>query len=197
VTGWAQFAARGRAQKASAAQATADGDLFDAQGFPTRAPRNQQEVIQFMFAAANAARKLQEHRVTSAMSALKYGLGLSLHNSPYSLSAMASPYLRDMANANLSVQYQQPDYSYFLRPDAWGGQAAGPTGGGSVTAGAGPGLPASFMNPTPVYPQAPATSEDPNQWLSPLSGPVSSEPTGEGYYPGQGTPKGGPDITKE
>jgi hypothetical protein len=65
--------------------------------------------------AAQAARKMQEQRVGQAINTLKYGMGLALRSSPYSISAMQTPYLRDMANANLSVQYAQPDYSYFLR----------------------------------------------------------------------------------
>ncbi len=69
--------------------------------------------MQMQVDAAAEARRLQEQRVSQAISALKYGMGLSLRNSPYSLAAQASPYLRDMANANLSVQYNQPDYGGF------------------------------------------------------------------------------------
>jgi len=87
--------------------------LFDESGMPLRAPRTPQEAMEFQVQAANAARRLQEQRVSQAIGALKYGIGLSLNNSPYSLAAQASPYLRDMANANLSVQYNQPDYSGF------------------------------------------------------------------------------------
>jgi hypothetical protein len=73
---------------------------------------------------------MQEARVGSAINTLKYGMGMALRSSPYSISAMQSPYLRDIANANLSVQYEQPDYSAFLRPDIWNPQGGGAGGGG-------------------------------------------------------------------
>lgn len=120
-----------QAKRNKAAQA----DLFDENGLPTRPPQNQQEAIYFQWMAARAAQKMQERRVNSALSALKYGMGLSLQSSPYSLSAMQAPYLRDISQANLGVQYQQPDYSYFLRPDAYGRQQAGPMGGGGYREG--------------------------------------------------------------
>jgi len=132
--------AKQRWQQQAQGQGAADAGLFDADGLPTRPPRNAQEAIQFQFMAAQAARKMQEQRVGQAINTLKYGMGLALRSSPYSMSAMQTPYLRDMANANLSVQYQQPDYSYFLRPDAYGqgqGQGGGVGGGGLGGGGGG------------------------------------------------------------
>lgn len=118
--------------------------LFDADGMPTRPPRTPEEAIQFQFMAAQAARKLQERRVGQAIDTLRYGMGMALRSSPYSISAMQTPYLRDIANANLSVQYQQPDYSYFLRTgqDQGGGLPQTGVGGGMrpVFMGGGPGL---------------------------------------------------------
>jgi hypothetical protein len=155
---------RQRRAPAQSAAGQAEAGLFDAQGLPTRPPRTPQEAIQFQFAAAQAARKMQEQRLGQAINTLKYGMGLALRSSPYSIAAMQTPYLRDMANANLGVQYAQPDYSYFLRSgqnNAGMGQMGG-RGPVPTFLGGGPGIPTGPQagivgyNPfadNPVYPR--------------------------------------------
>ena len=109
------------------AQATAEtvAELFAPKtGLPNRLPRNPREAQLFQLQAARSARTIQQRNIAAATSTLRYGLGLAQRSSPYSLAAMMSPYLRDIAGVQQSAQYAPGDYSYFLRPEAYEGAGA-------------------------------------------------------------------------
>lgn len=95
--------------------AGAGGDLFDAEGLPTRLPTNPQEALQFQFAASNWARRKNESMLENAQATLRYGLGMVNRFGPYSAATMMNPLLGQQAQAYMNMQYDQPDYSYFMR----------------------------------------------------------------------------------
>ena len=84
-------------------------------GLPTRVPQNPQEAVEWQFRAAEWARKKNESMLQNATAAMRYGIGMAGRSSPYGLSQMISPYLRQMGSQYMNMQYNQPDYSAFLR----------------------------------------------------------------------------------
>lgn len=101
-------------------------ELFDPEtGLPNRLPRNAQEAALFQLQGARAAAGLQRQATRSALATLRFGVGMTQRASPYSLAGALSPLLSQQAQIQASEQFQSPDFSYFLRPDAYGGGARG------------------------------------------------------------------------
>jgi hypothetical protein len=97
-------------------------DLFDETGLPTRLPRNRREAMLFQLQASRAARQQQARQTAAALSSLRYGVGMTQFASPYGLGALMSPLLGQMAGVQERVQFAPSDFSYFVRPDAYGEQ---------------------------------------------------------------------------
>jgi hypothetical protein len=126
---------RGRGARAAGGAATTLGGvsgLFDETGLPTRLPRNQQEAMLFQLQGARSAAQFQRQATRSALATLRFGVGLTQRASPFSLAGALSPLLSQQAGIQAGQQFQAPDFSFFLRPEAFGG--------GALTRGTGRGL---------------------------------------------------------
>jgi hypothetical protein len=124
------------------------GSIFDADGLPTRLPQTPQEALQFQFAAADWARKKNESMLNNAQATMRYGLGMINKFGPYSAATMMNPLLGQMSQNYMNMQYDQPDYSAFMRMGAGGGAGGGVNPGSPPTSwvydkvGQVPGVPA-------------------------------------------------------
>jgi len=125
----ARIAASRRAKRRGTGGAAADQgpievsaieDLFDETGLPTRLPKNAREAMLFQLQASRSARQLQARQTAAALSSVRYGLGMTARQSPYGLGALMSPLISQMAGIQERVQYAPSDFSYFVRPDAFG-----------------------------------------------------------------------------
>lgn len=125
--------ARNARTAASSKAGGASGDLFDNEGLPTRLPGSPEEALQFQFAASNWARRKNEQMLANAQATMRYGLGMINKFGPYSAATMMNPLLGQMGQNYMNMQYDQPDYSYFMRSGRAGG---GGGGGGFVPSGA-------------------------------------------------------------
>lgn len=141
--------------------ATGASALFDPRtGMPTRPPENPQEAVQFQWHANEATRRSQEQMLKNSIGTLRYGLGQVNRGGPGGLAAMQNPLLGQMASTYHNTQYAQPDYSYFLRPDAFGG------GMGQYQGGAGQAVPGMQS----IAPPAPGTGAAKQYFANPGMG---------------------------
>jgi hypothetical protein len=132
------------------------GDLFDADGLPTRLPTSPEEALQFQFAAANWARRKNQSMLDNAQATMRYGLGMINKFGPYSAATMMNPLLGQMSQNYMNMQYDQPDYSYFMRKGTPGSVTGGGGGGYfSGQASARADWPVQMQFPGEVPPRAP------------------------------------------
>jgi hypothetical protein len=182
LVGWANPTYKSRMQGVRNARSTTSGGksggLFDDEGLPTRLPGTPEEALQFQFAASNWARKKNESMLANAQATMRYGLGMINKFGPYSAATMMNPLLGQMGQNYMNMQYDQPDYSYFLRSGKSGGGGGG--GGGFAFSGA-----QADPGDYPVqmrYPQQAPVAAPAQQWPSgPLGGMIDmSEPAAAG-----------------
>lgn len=103
------------------------------QGLPSRPPMAPQEAAWMQWLAGEATRKMNEQSLANAMATMQYAFGTMRRGGAGSLAAFQQPMLGQMAQTQANTQYQEPDYSYWLTPVAYGNRSEPETPGPTIT----------------------------------------------------------------
>ena len=90
-------------------------------GMPDRPPGSPQEAAMFQWQSGEVARQKNEELLNRAMAAYQYALGTLRQGGPGSLYQATQPIHGQMAQTLSGSEYTQPDFSFWLTPQAYGG----------------------------------------------------------------------------
>jgi len=89
-------------------------------GMPDRPPQTPQEAAMFQWQSGEVARQKNEQLLERAMSAYEYALGTLKQGGPGSIYEATQPIIGQMAQTLNTSEYSEPDFSFWLTPQAYG-----------------------------------------------------------------------------
>ena len=110
----------GYAQTQGIAQTPGEIPLGES-GMPDRPPRTPQEAALFQWQAGEQTRQKNEELLNRATAAYQYALGTLRQGGPGSLYEATQPIIGQMAQTLNTSEYTEPDFSFWLTPQAYGG----------------------------------------------------------------------------
>lgn len=90
-------------------------------GMPDRPPKTPQEAALFQWQAGEQTRQKNEELLNRAVAAYQYALGTLRQGGPGSLYQATQPIIGQMAQTLSTSEYTEPDFSFWLTPQAYGG----------------------------------------------------------------------------
>ncbi len=102
--------------------ATTPGEIPTGEsGMPDRPPANPMEAALFQWQAGEVARQENQQLLDRAVAAYQYALGTLRHGGPGSLYQATQPIHGQLAQTLSGSEYTEPDFSFWLTPQAHGG----------------------------------------------------------------------------